>query len=104
MLCNDNHIITKDGRETAPSVAGGLGAAVSLRLRDGGEGRLRVRVRHAAGIGRVDGGRVSRGGVGWRVGAVEVRRRLRVGGDGGSMITSTKTTHGKIGEDGLWNQ
>lgn len=72
-----------------------------MRLRDRGEGRLLVRVGHAAGIGCVGGRRVSGGGIGWRVGGVEVRRRLRVGGDGGSAVAAPKTTHGKIGQDPL---
>lgn len=60
-----------------------------------------MRVEHAAGMGCVDGGCVRGGGVGGRVGGVEIWRLLRVGGDGGSMITATKTTHGEIGQDGL---
>lgn len=100
MQCNYNYIITQT-LERAPkwdSVAGWLVASVSLWLRGGGEGR---RVRHAAGIGWVDGRRVSRGGIGRRVGGVGIWRRLRVGGDGGSVVTTTKTGHGKIGQDGL---
>lgn len=54
------------------SVAGRLVAPVSLGLKDRGEGRLLVCVRHAAGIGCVDRRRVGRGGVGWRVGRVEI--------------------------------
>lgn len=83
------------------SVAGRPVAAISLGLKDRGEGRLLVRVRHAAGVGCVDRRRVGRGGVGRRVGRVEIWRRLRVGGDGGSLITTAKTAHGKIGQDGL---
>lgn len=62
-----------------------------------------MRVGHPTGIGSVGGRRVSGGGIGWRVGGVDVRRqrRLRVGGDGGSMITTTKANHGEIGQDGL---
>lgn len=91
----------KDVREDTPrdSVVGWLVAGVSLWLRDRGEGRLLVG--HAAGIGCVGGRRVSRGGVGRWVGGVEIRRRLHVGGDGGSMISAAKTTHGKIGQDPL---
>lgn len=85
------------------SVAGRLVAAVSVGLEDRGEGMVLVCVRHAAGVGCVDRGRVGRRGVGRRVGRVEIWRRLRVGGDGGALITTAKTAHGKIGQDGLWN-
>lgn len=102
MQCNYNHIITKDVREDPPprdSVVGWLVAGVSLWLRDRGEGRLLVG--YAAGIGGVGGRRVSRGGVGRRVGRVEIWRRLHVGGDGGCVISAAKTAHGKIGQDPL---
>lgn len=103
-LCSANLITLppKTRGEAAPwdSVVGWLVAGVSLRLRGRGEGRL-VRVGYAAGIGCVGGRRVSRGGIGWRVGGVEVWRRHRVGGDGDPAVAVPKTAHGKIGQDPL---
>ncbi len=114
MQCNCNQSTNRwpgtPPRPTWPpfvSVAGRLVAGVSLRLGVWGEGRLHFG--HTAGIGCVSGrgvssGVVGGGGIGRRVGGVEIWWRLCVGWDGNFIDATAETTQGKIGQDSLQNE
>lgn len=68
-----------------------------------------MHVGHIAGIGCVSGrgvggGVVGGGGVGWRVGCVEIWWWLCVGWDGNFINTTAETTQSKICQDSLHNE
>lgn len=88
------------------SVDGWLVGGVSLGLEVGGNGRLRVHVRHTTGVGcvcgRDVGGGVVRGRcIGWGIGSAVIRWRLHVGRDGHLLDAAAKTAHGEIRQDSL---